>query len=308
MVSSETTAGEVDQAWVKMTEAARDYARSIGDLTTANALQKQLDAHQNTGKQIENVWTKTIQQVSTAWTDLSKKLVEGDFGSILEGLKGIGETIGRTFIEQGLDYLNQFVEKGLKWVLSNIADIVGAIPGIGGALSNVLTGMGGGAAGAAGTAAGGAGAAGDAASSAGGGGGLLGSAISSGLAATVTAIASVASAVTGVIGVFQSARQEGTLNAIEANTRLTKIFLGGDGGFAASIGQNIEDVRWSTLDTARSVNAESWLHDAWVQLLSVSEDMRDRLMEIRDSVSSQIQETVSAVALPLLPGAEPSSF
>jgi hypothetical protein len=111
----------------------------------------------------------------------------------------------------------------------------------------------------------------------GGGSGGLGGAISSGLAGTVSAIAGVASAITGVIGVFQEARQEGTLNAIEANTRLSKIFLGADGGFGVSIGEAINRTMQHAEGVRVSVEPGGWMHMAWVSLLGTVEDIRDTL-------------------------------
>lgn len=75
------------------------------------------------------------------------------------------------------------------------------------------------------TAALGAGTVAGAAGSAAGGTGGIGGAVSAGLAGTVSAITGVVSAITGVIGVFQAARQEGTLNAIEQHTKVMSIAL-----------------------------------------------------------------------------------
>jgi len=128
---------------------------------------------------------------------------------------------------------------GVLSALGSIGSAIGGLFGIGGSAA-------GGAAGAAGTVAGAAGGVGSAAGAAGtGAGGIAGSVASTvastGWQAGLGLAFGGVSAATGVIGVFQAMHQETSLNAIELNTRETKLALMGAGGPEAG---GILGVQW----------------------------------------------------------------
>ena len=190
------------------------------------------------------------------------------FGS--EGLKKIGE-LGEAFVR---DFANVIIRSGQELITGVISDLLGG-KGFGGLIDRVkelgssIAGVFGAGASAAGNAGGAA--AGGAGSAGGGGipgGGGAGGAAAGGLASTVSAIANVGSLISGVIGNFQNARQEGTLNAIEHNTRYSMMYLGerGDGGILArlydisdtlkfgTIVQVLEQIRNYTMDNLPSMS------------------------------------------------------
>ncbi len=211
--------------------------------------------------------TDYINNSAKRWTDLSNSIhadvqgmfsglitdlfTGGDFiATITKTLQTIGEQILSAIFKPFTDLISQtisslitplaktlagWISDALTAIFPSLAGALGA--GIGAsatvantaavtantaALAALTTAMGADAAGQV------AGAAGSAAGSVGSAGGAIGQAVGAGLAATVSAITGVVSAVTGVISVFQQARQENTLNAIELNTRVTAAYLGGD--------------------------------------------------------------------------------
>lgn len=175
------------------------------------------------GKETTNLWRDSLVQVSTVVTDFGKQFVT-DFGAKLN--TGIG------IIDNMKDSILRLIsEKVFGSLLGQFQKLVDFIPGL-----KDIQGIFGSLAGTAGTAAGGVagsagGAAGDGASIPGGGAGGAGEV--GGTLGTVTGIVTgIVNAITGVIGVFQNARQENTLNAIEESTRRGTLFLGdrGDGG------------------------------------------------------------------------------
>lgn len=111
---------------------------------------------------------------------------------------------------------------------------------------------------------------------AGGTSGGVSSAISSSLTSMVSAVANVASAVTGIIGVFQSARQETTLNAIEHNTRYAELTLDGPDGI-------MEWVKKTGLQIVTDMNPmRQDLHG----ILATAMDMRADTYDIRSKIGN----------------------
>jgi hypothetical protein len=132
-----------------------------------------------------------------------------------------------------------------------------------------------------------AGAAGSAASGAGGAGGAIGQAVSSGLAATVSAITGVVSAVTGVISVFQQARQENTLNAIEQNTRDSAFYLGGNnslGGILQAVYHMDENLQYGYM--AKDVRD---IHDKFMGTGPAQSDPNADLLKAIGNLDTDLQ-------------------
>ncbi len=211
------TSTEITQAWLNM-EYARIAADAAANGQIDQAWKDSVDKVQGTlneslGKTNEHaekqksVWSAMGTQVSTVFTDLSKSLTDlmfegGKFGDIMvKAAEDIGKAIVRTLVEGAFKQL--------------MGSIASALAGMDGLLGKVGEWLGGGASAA--------GSAGNAAGSAGGAAGAAGGAAAGGAASIVTAIASVGSLVTGIIGIFQSSKQETTLNAIEESTRRVSI-------------------------------------------------------------------------------------
>lgn len=262
--AGERSVDAVYQAEKKMLEARIALYEATGKAVSQSDRERLAELEGNLDKHVEKsktLWDGLAKQVSTIFTDLSKsltdrffKIVSGEGG--WEGMKtnalGILEDIGKAVSRFGLEMLEGYLSDQLKKIakellpdikevftsifsqnggvwkaVTGLFDHIGdlfkktkdSIVGIGQEGLDQLAGWGiGGGSGAAGAAGGGGGAPG-----AGSGGAA---AAGSGLTGMITAIASVATAVTGVIGLFQNARQEGTLNAIEKETRESKIHLG----------------------------------------------------------------------------------
>lgn len=156
--------------------------------------------------------TAALRQVSTVITDLSRGIAR----SIIEW-KGWGEMLKGVAKSAGEAIIRELVEKALTKLavkLLDVGGIMGKVFGSGGT-GAVMSAVGGGAS-AAGNAVGGIG---------GGAGRAAGSVASTGLSAAVGMVTGVVSAVTGVIGIFQQARQESSLNAIEKEVRYSQIHL-----------------------------------------------------------------------------------
>lgn len=145
-------------------------------------------------------------------------------GSISEAGSAAFQTLKAAAVDALSNIANGFIDLASDRAVGALIKGIDAIIGKGPALQNILggvLGIGGQAAGAAGTVAGAAGGA----AQAGGAATQATAAVGQGLAGLVTAVSGVVTAITGVIGVFQAARQEGTLNAIELEQRQTKDLL-----------------------------------------------------------------------------------
>lgn len=169
-------------------------------------------AFERVGKQSGPAASRAMREISTIITNLNQDIArmivnwEG-FGSTFTGIaKRIGEAI-ITDILQNL----VLTQSRISAVTDALAGLLGKIPGLGGIFS-------------AGSSAASAGA-GAASSGAGAVGGIT-NAITGGLTAALGTIFAGVGAVPGVIGNFQNARLEGTMNAVEYNTRVSSIHLG----------------------------------------------------------------------------------
>lgn len=239
---------------------------------------------------VKDAWDSNLKQVSTAFTDFSKGLVQDLFNgdlSIGGAFSKLGQSITRVFMEDAMSAVNHFIDKGLKLIISNLDDILGKIPGIGSALGGIL-GSGGSAAGgavsAAGSAAGAAGsAAGSVGSAAGGASSAAGAAVSS-VTAVVGAVGAVGSMVSGIIGNFQNARMETTLNHIEEGTRYSALYLGGraDGGILMQLFKILEELSWGTTNKA-VLDMRDWLKStAFERFNSIADSAYWSLRKLED--------------------------
>lgn len=146
---------------------------------------------------------------------------EGVFESLGNALKGGALSLGRSIFEDVTgallgpikkafdDFFTGLLEgSGIKSFLSGLGDKLGGLlGGVFGGGSDVVSSV-----------------AGGASSAAGGASSAVGS-VSSGVTGLVSAVSGVVGAISGIIGNFQTARLEGTMNAVEANTRATYIDL-----------------------------------------------------------------------------------
>jgi TP901 family phage tail tape measure protein len=174
-------------------------------------------------------WTSAVKgKIDTLGTDITSILFEGDTSWGEKGKKILGElkdTFFATFTTEATNIVKNFINGALTDLLSGqgLGGVFNSLKSIGSELKEIFTGLGnligggGGGGGAAGAAGGVAGAAGGAAGAAGG-------------AAIAGAVGGIVGAISGVISNFQNARQETTLNAIEANTRFAWISIGGGAG------------------------------------------------------------------------------
>lgn len=233
-IDAQVAAGE------EITKEQRNRLKAIEDELGAST-KRQKSIWDDLANQVIGIGKRLNDDLSHAFIDLFEGKGWGSFKEA--GLRAL-EEIGAAVIKVGIEYVEGILIKKIKslyeeGVLDGLVEAFGkawdaikegfkafasaiwdGIKAIGGWVSDAL-GIGSSASSAAGGAAG-------AAGSVGGAGGAAGSAAgaaSSGVAGIVTAVASVATAITGVIGVFQSARQETTLNAIEESTRYAKSYL-----------------------------------------------------------------------------------
>jgi TP901 family phage tail tape measure protein len=213
--SSISTQPEIDEAWRKMTEAVKRHAEAVGDADTVAKLQKSLDAvkekHQEVATKTKTIWddlgTAIQNSLSSATSGIGELVVSGDWDKLTEKLKGIGNAFLDAFKTTAANAIQHLVDFGFKLLFEQLDKLLAKIPGVGGALGGIFGGS---------TGTGTSTPTGTPTSPT----STLGSA-SAGFQGIFGMVTGAVSAITGVIGVFQAARQEGTLNAIELNTRVT---------------------------------------------------------------------------------------
>ncbi|GIU76770.1 MAG: hypothetical protein KatS3mg005_0008 [Bryobacteraceae bacterium] len=171
--------------------------------------------HRNLTRDQVNFWEQAKQRLGAIFQDTAKDITDlifkgGKFKDVMvDSLEQIGKALTRLAIEKTFASIGR-----------ELAGIVAKIPGL--AKIGSIFGFGGSAAATAGTAASTAAAAGQVASQT---AGTVGKVIGSSFTALAGVVTGAISAVTGVIGVFQAARQESSLNAIEWNTRKSSLHL-----------------------------------------------------------------------------------
>lgn len=273
------TPRDIKVAWVKWQEDVIAAAKAAGEKIPEEqlkALEKmKAEIGEGKGKEVVSAAKNMMQQVSTIVTnfaqDAAKSLFDGDlsWGEKFKKLWGnLKEAAVATFIEPVTKAISDFITgaltdlisgKGLGGVLDQLGSIGKAVTGL----------FGGGASGAASAAGGATGGAGGAAGSV----GSVGSAAGGAVAAAVTAIASAVSAVTGVIGVFQNAKQEDTLNAIEESTRRTSIIT--EEILVRGVNQFLSELPVIRELASINVDQHAWrIHDVWDQLVMLNDQLR----------------------------------
>lgn len=185
----------------------------------AAQLQRLQKWQRDLGREQVTFWEQARQRLGAIFQDTAKDITDlifkgGKFKDVMvDSLEQIGKALTRLAIEKTFAAIGR-----------EIAGIVAKIPGL--AKIGSIFGLGGGAAATAGTAAS------TAASTAAAAGqvasqtaGTVGKVIGSSFTALAGVVTGAISAVTGVISVFQNARQESSLNAIEWNTRKSSLHL-----------------------------------------------------------------------------------
>lgn len=199
IVAAEAKGVAVAQSW-------KDLINKIED-----SLPRVAKASDAATKHVESGLSRLSREISTIKTDLSRDIADlaVDGGKLKDVLVGVAESFGkallRATIEAQLDRISKLF-KGLISEGSALGKVLGTIFGTSGSSGSASSGAAG--AVSAGIQSGTSGAAGGA---------------SSGLSGVLSTVFSGISAATGVIGVFQNAKQETTLNAIEWNTRKSSI-------------------------------------------------------------------------------------
>lgn len=170
----------------------------------------------NLSREQVSFWEQATQRLGTIFQDTAKEITDlifkgGKFKDVMvDSLEQIGKALTRLAIEKTFAAIGR-----------EIAGVVAKIPGL--AKIGSIFGLGGGAAATTATAASAAASAAAAGQVASQTAGTVGKVIGSSFTALAGVVTGAISAVTGVIGVFQAARQEGSLNAIEWNTRKASI-------------------------------------------------------------------------------------
>lgn len=233
MASDKVGQYEKQAALIKYYEAVKAESQATGqkipaDLEAAfRAANGKASDTANGLPSIKGQFTKFGGEVSTIVTnlaqDLGKSLFDGDLswgGKFKGAFQSIMSSITATFVQPFINAItgeNGIIKKAMEPLSASISGISGKLGDLigvsGNAASNIpgVPGVGG-----------------NNPSTPGGAAG----AAASGALGWVSAIGSVATAVSSIVSNFQLARQEGTLNAIEHNTRYGMMFLGerADGG------------------------------------------------------------------------------
>lgn len=272
------------------------------DVTHTVALANQAAAGDIEGitKASETLGGVLQNQVSTAITDMSRGIAD----SIVHW-KGFGETALSVVQSLATGIIQILIEGALKRLAEKVLDVIGNMGHLGSL-------FGAGESAAAGAASGAAGAAGGAAGSA---GNVAGS-ISGGITSLVGAIGSVAGAISGIISNFQNARQEGTLNAIEGNTR--KIYEATAGNWGedamarqikriAELSQQSADNSWELHNLVPIRNAASRMADVAGFIADVNFPRIENLLvvgftNVNNTLQAIVQwtrETAQNIAQPL---------
>jgi TP901 family phage tail tape measure protein len=181
-------------------------------------------------------WTGSLNRSADTFSrGLSETLWSGDFAFGKEGMKAIRD-IGQAFTE---DFFNRVTKGAQDLMMGVIADLIGG-KGFGGIIDRVkdlgktiadVFGSTGGAIGETVSGAGGAAGGGGGIPGSSGGGQAAGGAAAGGVMGIANLVTGIVSAVSDVITAIYAIRQEGTLNAVEHNTRYAMMYLGEHGGW-----------------------------------------------------------------------------
>ena len=299
-----------NQTWVTKTQEA--YAAILleggtltqGQKSELDRARTQLENHlADTGSMWKTAYEGVRGAITGAFDALIEKLVTGE-GSFKDIVTNMWQDIASAALHSFIDPVRDAVAK---FIAGTIADLIGgkgfggvidSLTKIGETASDVFSGVGksaggivGGAADAAGGVAGGAGS---------GAGGIAGAITSTATQAIVGMVTGVVSAITGVIGVFQAAKQETTLNAIEHNTRYSMMYLGerADGGILGVLFKTFEELAYGTLVKAMEKHRDQFydwtgfvnpifetIRNNVMDMYPVVVDIRDVLYDVRAMVS-----------------------
>jgi TP901 family phage tail tape measure protein len=248
-------------------------------------LQKQeSDLKAELAKQTQE-WEK-YKQDATAQLEQLADNYQGVFDRIKGIAEGVFADVGKAVARLVTEELVGKLFKTLGDLVDDVLPKVGkALAGVFGIGTDVLSGVGGAASGVGGAAGGIGGAAGAGGGVAGAGGAAGGA---GGLLSGLNLGAALTSAFAGVFGLFQNARQETTLNAIEENTRRGTLFLGdrGDGGILGQVFRIVESVQFvQPLLDGLNAKLDNWLEPITGQIGQIISSIP--LMQIRlDEISN----------------------
>ena len=213
-----------------MSDEARRTGVPLDAQTEALVRQaKQFQADQKLIEAWRGAWVNATEGVRSAFVNLlfSGKGLAGLGHDLLDTVKNLGKSIVDAMTESLFsplkiafdDFFTGLLQStGIKTFLSGLGSkIAGILPGIGGTAATTAPGMAGGAASTAGAVTGGGGGAAGAGSAAASAGGLVGK---------VNMIANIAGAAGSIGTMFETMRLEGTMNAVEHNTRYSMIIVG----------------------------------------------------------------------------------
>ncbi|MEN6535338.1 MAG: tape measure protein [Bryobacteraceae bacterium] len=240
----------IQQAWVNMLEAQKQASkRGVADWTEdqearLQAAKNGLDAMDGaTNTSVSNqktTWGKLGTQISTIFTDMSKNIADAIWSgeSLLDVFTDVFTEIGKAVTRFVVEYLEGKLFKALASLIDDLLPSVSKLfKDIFGTASDVAKTTGSPA---------------NVSASASGGGDAL------------SAITGIVTSISSVISAIYDMRQEGTLNAIEKNTRYCQIGITEAGGLI-EICWGIQDILWHLYDVL------------W-------NNMHTRLEEIRDAV------------------------
>lgn len=255
------TTFEKNSALLKVLEAQMAAAKANNEQIPAS----QLDLYQKLKAQTDTKipeltkgWKEFGNEVSTIISNtaqsMAKSLFDGDLSFGQKGidmLKSLGEAVVAKFIEPATKAIANFVTGVLSDLLGGkgFGGLIDSAKKLGDTLSDVFSGG----AGAAGSTAG---SVGGAAGSVGGSAGSAAGAATSSVAAWVGAIGAVAGAIGSIGSFIMGIRQEGTMNAVEENTRFAQIHL-------KEILERGVNMFMSQLPGIRDMQVQFMQNDAW---------------------------------------------
>lgn len=147
--SGTASAGDIDRAWVAMMTARKTALENAGqELPAAEQamLDRMLAAQQNHKTASHGVFTEWAEGVKSITghlgTDTLTALFSGDgFGGIVDKLKTIGQSFEDVFITQAGAALDNLINRGIKWAMNALDDLIGKLigqNGVSSALSSVF--------------------------------------------------------------------------------------------------------------------------------------------------------------------------
>lgn len=297
-----------DETKLKQDEAAENskqrLAKETSDLQSSlNERKQKLDTYaQEVETKIESLTTKYTQEqakeVAALNLELSNKLKEYDAYKLgvdqklkdLEAahkgpLDRIRDMFTGVFEAAGNAILRLIGEEFMGKLVSSLGNLISKVfPSLGSAIAGVFntaaTGVAGGVAGAAGGVAGGVGSAAGGIAS-----GVAG--VASGLAGTLSAVGALGSFAAGIVTAIGTMRLEGTMNAVEENTRFTAIGTIGTGGIVDTLREYQPELLNIRGLMAQFLDQHAWrVHDIWEQIKKTNDLLRGGALGTGDGSES----------------------